>query len=482
MSTRPMAALAVACTLIIVLAASCSGVPAAAPPGGPGTLPGSSVEPVPPDLTDAEKERMELDAVYRAIETGDFASAESRLAGLAAWRPENRSYPVLRASVLLSMGRLDDARAMLNSELSAWPDNLDALYALAELERFAGDAKAHRAAIEALLKRDPANADARVSMGDILYDGKNYGKAEENYSAALAAAPDNAGAMLGLARVKYRRDDYKGALALLDRVVAATPGDPVAYLDRSRTLYQLGRYEDCEADMDSAVRLAPDSAWNYVERGRLYLDSGRLDAAMADFSKSIELKADYFLPYVYRASILENAGNDVAAMADYTKATTLYPDYWYSFESIGVLAWRLGDWKKAFEAFDKAATYTKSHAEYYVAAGLALMRAGESRAAKDYAGRTLARIDREKFPAMWLAQRLVFDQGDMTAELEVRAGSEKSLDTKAGILFYLGAYWVARGRPELGSKYLRMSYDAERVGTMERRMAEADLARLETAR
>jgi len=89
---------------------------------------------------------------------------------------------VLRASVLLSMGRLDDARALLMAELSAWPDNPDALCALAELERFAGNAKAHRAAIEALLLKDPANADARVSMGDILYDDKNYGKADENYS------------------------------------------------------------------------------------------------------------------------------------------------------------------------------------------------------------------------------------------------------------------------------------------------------------
>jgi hypothetical protein len=90
----------------------------------------------------------------------------------------------------------------------------------------------------------------------------------------------------------------------------------------------------------------------------------------------------------------------------------------------------------------------------------------------------LVRIDREKFPAQWLALRLAYDQGDMSSELEIRIGAEKSLDVKAGMLFYLGAYWVARGRPELGSKYMRMSLDAERIGTIERRMAEADLARL----
>lgn len=470
------AAFIVASLFIVILLGACAG----APPAGSGTLPGGQGQQAP--LTEAEKERMELDAVYRSIKSGDSASAESRLAALALAHPGNRSYPVLRASVLLSMKRLDDARAVLVKELDAYPDNTDALFALAELERFAGNDKAHEAAIAAIIKMNPANAEAQAAMGDIQYQGKNYSKAEAAYAAALSADPKNVGALLGRARVLYRRDDMHGALDSLNTAIGLAPEEPLAYLDRSRVLYQLGRYDECEADMDTAIKLAPESAWNYLERGRLYLDTGRSKQALADFTRSIELNPDYFLAYVYRAAIYEQAGNDAAAFADYQKSTSLYPDYWYAFESIGIVAYRLGNWMEAYRAFDKAAGYTKAHCEYYIAAAVSLMRSGDAKAAREYAGRNLAKISRDQNPTQWLALRLLYDQNDTTTELELKISAEKSQDLKAGMLFYLGSYWIARGRNELGQKYIQMSIDSKRVGTMELRMAEADLARLQSKR
>jgi hypothetical protein len=75
--------------------------------------------------------------------------------------------------------------------------------------------------------------------------------------------------------------------------------------------------------------------------------------------------------------------------------------------------------------------------------------------------------------------RLIFDQGNTASELELRINSEKILDLKAGMLFYLGAYWASRDLPQLGATYLGLSLDLQRIGTMERRMAEAELARLQ---
>jgi len=203
---------------------------------------------------------------------------------------------------------------------------------------------------------------------------------------------------------------------------------------------------------------------------------------MNDFTKSIALDPEYFLPYVYRAAIYENQGDDELAFADYSKATVLYPDYWYSFESMGVLAYRLGRWMDAFTSFDKAAGYTKFHAEYYISAALSLLRGGDAKASKEYAGKKISMIDKEKYLTQWLALRLLYDQNDMSNELELRLSAEKSKDVKAGMLFYLGAYWAARGKPELGATYIRMSIDEDRIGTIERRMAEADLKRLPAAR
>ncbi|TFG81744.1 MAG: tetratricopeptide repeat protein, partial [Spirochaetales bacterium] len=379
---------------------------------------------------------------------------------------------------LLSAGNVEQARSTAAAELEAAPDNLSALFVLSEIERFSGDSVAQRAALDKLLARDPANADGQAAMGNLLFDDKNYRAAKSAFNQALSSNPVHAEALLGLGQVQFRMDDMNGALATLDKALATYPSDPLVRLDRSRVLYQLGRYGECESELDEAVRLAPDSSWSYLERGRLYLDTGRTEAALADFSSSIELNPDYFLPYVYRAGILEEAGEVERALADYRRITKLYPDYWYAFESIGALSYRMGAWRAAWEAFDKAASHSDAHPEYLIAAGLSLMRDGDAKAAKDYAAKKLSRIDKEKYPSQWLMLRLVYDQTDMSSELEIRISSEKSRDLKAGILFYLGSYWIARGKPELGSKYLKLSADEGRTGVIEFHMAEADLKRL----
>lgn len=457
--------------VIALFAASC----AVAPPRPTPPVVVPALEPSP-----EEKARIELEAIYGLLSSGRMDEALGRLEALAAAWPENRDYPLLRASILLSMDRLGEARAQARAAADGLgpQEALPALLLLSEIERFAGDARAQRALLDQILKLDPQHAEANVAMGGLHYDAKNYRAAEEAYRRALASQPDFPDALVGLARAQVRRGDQRGALASLDRAVAAAPNDAIVRLDRSRVLYELGRYAECEAELDEAIRLAPNSAWTYLERGILYFDTGRAALAESDLSKSIELNGSYFLPFVYRASIREQAGRDEEALADYAQVARLRPDYWFSFESIGALNYRLGRWQEAHAAFDKAAAATPNHPEYYVAAGVSLLRAGQARAARDYASRALPRINRETYPGYWLAMRLVFDQTDMSSELELQINRTRSLDTKASLLYYLGAYWVGRGRTELGLRFIRMSYDENRVGTIERRLAEADLKRL----
>jgi tetratricopeptide (TPR) repeat protein len=472
---------------------SCAGIPApeqvplpqAALPDTQDLPPAIAEEPVlpeppaPPELTEEEKEAMALAEIQDLIGEGQLAEAATHFGELAKARPDNREYPVLRAALLLSTGSLDESRAVIKEELDKFAGNLRALFLLGQIERFSGNQRAFQATMEAIIKQDPGNPDANASMGDIQYAARNYTRAEQSYTKALAADPAHTDALVGLARVQYRRNAFRPALANLDKAIETTPDDPRIYLDRNRVLYQLGQYTESESDLDRSIALAPDSSWAYVERGRLYLDTGRMERAGADFDRSIELDPEYFLPYIYRGSIYENSGRDSLAMADYIRVTQLYPDYWYAFESVGVLAWRLGQWPQVHESFMKALTYTTNHPEYHILAALGLMRTGDIRGARDYASRNLPRIDRTKYPSHWLMLRLIFDQGNTASELELRINAEKVLDLKAGMLFYLGAYWASRDRPQLGTTYLGLSLDLQRIGTIEHRMAEAELARLQ---
>ncbi|MBN1519064.1 MAG: tetratricopeptide repeat protein [Spirochaetales bacterium] len=431
-----------------------------------------------PPATATDREIMKVEAVYNLIDGGKLEEAEARLMELMEAKPLDRDLPVLLASVQLSMGKIDQARATVQAEVAAAPDNLNALFVLSEIERLGGDTKAQKAALDALLAADPANADAHAALGDLAYDGKNYAGAEAEYAKALAADETHVDALMGLARVMVRREDSKAALAYLTRAVDAEPDNAVALLDRSRVYRDLGRLAESEADLDKAVELAPSSAWTYLERGILYMDTGRAAKAETDLGMAIDLDPDYFLPYVYRAGIREELGKDQEALEDYRAIVKLNPDYWYALESIGVLSWRQGAWQDSADAFMAASTHSQYHPEYHIAAALALLRSGNARGAKDYAGKNLPKINKDTYPAHWLMLRLAYDQTDMSTELELRISAERSLDNKAAMLFYLGAYWMGRNHPELGAKYVRLSLELDRQGTLEHRMAQAELARL----
>ncbi len=465
--------------LILLLLAACKGLPEK-PPLEPGETPDTIITVGEPDTE--EKEKAYLAALYEATNGGRLDIALEIIEKLVNLVPDSRSYPVLKAGLLLSSGKMEEAGKSLVLELEKHPDNVDALFVKSELDRFSGNVKGSQAALEAILAIDPQNPDANAAMGSVYYEGKNYSKAEESFNKALKLQPDNSNALIGLAKVRLKRKDEKSALALLNRAVDANPSDALARLDRSRVLYSLGRYADSEADLDKAISLAPGSSWAYVERGRLYMDTGRKEAAKLDLDKSIELDPEYFLPYIYRAAILESDGKDSGAFDDYKTAARLYPDYWYSYESMAILAWRLGRWQDAYSAFDKASAYSSAHPEYLIAAGLSLMQAGNMKAAKAYAEKNLSKISRDKYPAQWLALRLVFDQNDNVNEFELKINSEKKLDAKAGLLFYLGVYWASRGRTPLAVNYIKMSLDYNRVGSPEYRMAEAELARLQSSK
>jgi tetratricopeptide (TPR) repeat protein len=256
------------------------------------------------------------------------------------------------------------------------------------------------------------------------------------------------------------------------------PESPRAYSDRSRVRSQLGKYPEAEADLNEAIARAPDESWLYIDRGRFRLNMMNLSGARSDFDIAIRLDPGYFLPYVLRGGIHDDEGRDAEALADYRKVIELYPEYWYTYESAAAAAFRLGLWSESASYFKKAYTSDNSRYEYAIAASVALWRSGNVKEAKTYAESIAPSIDRDKNYIYWAMLRLIQDQNDATADLEVKIQAAKKLDVKSAMLFYLAEYWICRGKTDLGAKYLALAAEQKREGTLEYRMIQSELKRL----
>ena len=348
----------------------------------------------------------------------------------------------------------------------------------AELARYSGDEKARRAYLDRGLAAAPEDAGVLAAFGELSLDKKEWTKAEGYFRRARAADSRNADAALGLGKALYRQAKYADSEAAYGEAVALEPKLPFAYADRARARYQLGKYEEAMADLDAAAARAPDSSWIYLDRGRMNLDLERRDRAEADLTRSISLDPEYFLPYVYRAGMYEEAGRDVEALSDYRRIIQLQPDYWYALESAGAVAFRLGLWEESAARFKEAFGFAPERYEYAILSSVSLLRAGKAAEARALAGKVAPGVDREKNGIYWLMLRLLQDQNDQSSELEIRIQSEKRLDVKAGLLFYLGEYWIGRGKPEIGMKYLVLAKEMRREDCLEYRLLGAELKRL----
>ena len=388
--------------------------------------------------------------------------------------PNSSELKLMHAAALVSAGKLEDARTEV-ALLAAEPSNTKALAMAADLSRLAGDDEARRSFLDKALASSSQDPGVLTSWGQYYLDTKNWAMAEDFFRRALAVDAQNPDATLGLGQALFRESRFAEAETTLGEAIALDPTSPIAYDDRSRVRYQLGKVAEAGADLDRAVANAPDSAWMHLDRGRFLLDQSKRDLAIQDFSKAIELEPNYFLSYVYRAGIREEMGRDDLAILDYRKVISIYPEYWYAFDSAGAVAFRLGLWSESANDFGIAFQKSPSRYEYAIASAIALWRAGKAKDASTYAGGIAPTIDREKDGIYWAMLRLLQDQNDVSADLELKIQAETQLDLKAAMLFYLGEYWLCRDRPEIARACFGKSEDLQRRETLEYRLLQVEL-------
>jgi tetratricopeptide (TPR) repeat protein len=160
-----------------------------------------------------------------------------------------------RASALLSVGRVDEARAE----------------------------------IDEVLKKTPGDADALSLQAVIAVAQNEKAKALDLAKKAVAAAPESATALVALSYARQADFDLEGALSSLQEAVKAEPGNALARARLSEILLSLGRLDEALDEAKKAAGQNHDIARTQTVLGFAYLAQIKTKESRAAFERAIGL-------------------------------------------------------------------------------------------------------------------------------------------------------------------------------------------------
>ena len=243
-----------------------------------------------------------------ALDEGDSATAEAMIKKLEGFAPRSANVRVLRARLLLALGKADDGIAMLNSienptaEVIAIRDKilLSSSENSAELEkqlekntsdpfilgrlcsllRTSNPVKALdmcRRASEA----DPNNLNHAIGYGAALVQAKMYVEAVELLRRLQTMSPDNVTIRANLATALFQLNRFPEAKLEYQWITERQPASPIAFYFLAITHDHLAEYLDAMANYQQFLRIA-DAEKNKLEIEKVNLRLPGLDKQLKE--------------------------------------------------------------------------------------------------------------------------------------------------------------------------------------------------------
>jgi tetratricopeptide (TPR) repeat protein len=146
------------------------------------------------------------------------------------------------------------------------------------------------------------------------------------YQALLARDPDNAEALHGLGVLRHQAGAGEDAVALIGRAIALQPRDAVFHFNFGLALYRLGRFDAAADAFRAAAREKPDWPQPHYDLGNALHAAGWPEEAARAYRAALKLKPDYVQAEVNLANVLKADGKRAQAIAAYRRVLRRDPN------------------------------------------------------------------------------------------------------------------------------------------------------------
>ncbi len=156
--------------------------------------------------------------------------------------------------------------------------------------------------------------------------GKNAAEVLAIYDQALKRDPADARARIARGVLLLRQHDAAGAIKDLDLVIAAEPANAVALSSRSIARMSLGDYDGALADSEAAVANGMRTAQMYAVRATIRRAQGDASKALEELDEALRLDPHHVASLRARAALLQELGRSEDAKKDLATLAAMHVD------------------------------------------------------------------------------------------------------------------------------------------------------------
>jgi tetratricopeptide (TPR) repeat protein len=225
---------------------------------------------------------------------------------------------------------------------------------------------------EAIIAREPNNAEARHYLGVLLAAAGRLSDAKAQMKRALELKPNEFAFLENTAGALALAEDFAEALEVCRKGLAQQPRNPNLLYLSAAALQKLDRLDEARAAFIELLRIAPAHPWGRKEYAVTLTRLGEIDEAGRIVEKLVAEQPRFADAFLVRANIHSIRGEYGSAVTDYDRALALQPKAHETWLSFGRTLDAVGRHEEAIAAFDRALALRPNYVDALIGRGGAL--------------------------------------------------------------------------------------------------------------
>jgi tetratricopeptide (TPR) repeat protein len=276
------------------------------------------------------------------------------LAGITVLRALGRLYE--------RTGKLDAARATLESAAQAQPRSVDILVDLAHIADSENDYKGALGYLAHARDLDPKSAAIHFFFGMMCVEENLLEEAYRALQQAVSLAPDNAYYNYAVGAVAQQRANAGEAIPYFKKYCILRPRDPRGRLQLGITYFRTHQDDQAQKELKDAAQHRETAAAAHFFLGRIANQNGAYSEALRELEQALTAEPNYANPYAEEGIIYMKQKAYAAAEKALRRALAIDPKHYAANLNLMMLYRRTGD-KRSGEQTERFEEIRKKRAE-----------------------------------------------------------------------------------------------------------------------